>query len=104
VESSPRLSAATSGFVLAAAATVVFNTALAWVKDGYKPVNDLLTTVSGHHWTTHGLADVVVFAVLGLIFTSTGAGEKIAANRLINILIASVGFSGLGLALWYVFF
>ena len=96
-------SAATSGFVLAAEITVLFNTGLAWAKDAYPPLNDFMKSLSGHHWTTHGLADLVVFLGLGFIFMNTRVAEKIEPNRLIGALIGAVAIAGLGLALWYAF-
>ena len=96
-------SAATSGFVLAAAITVLFNTGLAWAKDAYPPLNDFMKSLSGHHWTTHGLADLVVFLGLGFIFMNRRVAEKIDPNRLIGALIGAVAIAGLGLALWYAF-
>ncbi len=98
-----KLSPATSGFVLAAAVTVLFNTALAWAKDAYAPLNTFLASIAGHHWTTHGLLDLVLFAGLGLLFTSTRMGESIPPRRLIVGLVAAVVAASLGLALWYVF-
>jgi hypothetical protein len=100
---SPKLTAATSGFVLAAAITVLFNTALAWVKDAYPPLNALMKSLSGHHWTTHGLIDLGLFVGLGFIFMRTRAAEKIDPNRLIGVLIGAVGIAALGLGLWYAF-
>jgi hypothetical protein len=101
---SPKLTAATSGFVLAAAITVVLNTALAWAKDLHPALNDYMKSLSGHHWTTHGLADLLVFVVLGLAFTTTGLGQKLSPSRLIAILIGAVVISAVGLGLWYVLF
>jgi hypothetical protein len=101
---SSKLTASTSGFVLAAAITVLFNTALAWLKDAYGPVNGFMTSLSGHQWTTHGLADLLLFVGLGFTFTRTKAAEKINPNRLISILIGAVGIAGIGLAGWYAFF
>jgi hypothetical protein len=100
---SGKLTAATSGFVLAAAITVLFNTGLAWAKDAYPPLNDFMKSLSGHHWTTHGLADLIVFLGLAFIFVKTRVAEKIDPNRLIGALIGAVVIAGLGLALWYAF-
>lgn len=97
------LTPATRGFVLAAAITVLFNTALAWAKDSWAPLNDFMKTLTGHHWTTHGLVDLLLFAVLGLIFTRTGAGQKMSSERLTGTLIGAVTVAALGLGLWYVF-
>lgn len=100
---SPKLHPATSGFVLAAAVTVLFNTALAWAKDAYAPLNDFLKSIAGHHWTTHGLLDLALFAGLGFLFTSLKTGEKLSPHRLTVVLVGSVIVAALGLALWYVF-
>jgi hypothetical protein len=96
------LSRVTSGFVLSAAVTVLFNTALACAKDAYAPLNTSLASITGHHWTTHGLLDLALFAVLGWIFARTGAAEKIPSGRLITILIACVAIAAAGMGLWYV--
>lgn len=93
----------TAGFVLAAAITVLFNTTLALAKDASPPLTNFMTSLAGHHWTTHGLADLVLFVGLGLIFTKSNTVAKMDPNRLIGILIGSVAVAGLVLALWYAF-
>lgn len=100
---SESLSPATSGFVLSAAATVWFNTALAWAKDAYAPLNAFLASIAGHHWTTHGLLDLLLFVGLGILFTFTRIAEKIRAQNLIAILVAAVVSATVGLAVWYLF-
>jgi hypothetical protein len=100
---SSKLTAATAGFVLAAAITVLFNTALAWAKDASAPLTDFMTSLTGHHWTTHGAADLLVFAGLGILFTKSGIAEKMDSNRLIGALIGAVVIAALGLALWFAF-
>ena len=99
-----KLGHASSAFVLAAAITVVFNTLLAWAKDAYEPIQRFMNSVGGHHWTTHGLVDVVVFFGLGLIFLKTGVAEKINPNRLVSILVWAVVGASLGLVLWFLLF
>ncbi len=99
-----RLSPATAGFVLAAAITVLFNTALAWAKDAYVPLKVFMKSLSGHDWTTHGFVDLLLFVGLGFIFMQIRVAEKIDPNRLIGVLIGAVGIAALGLALWYAFF
>jgi hypothetical protein len=99
----PGLSAATAGFVLAAAITVLFNTALAWAKDAYAPLNNFMQSLLGHHWTTHGVADLIVFIGLGFLFTKTRLAQKMDPNRLIGALIGAVAVAALGLVLWFAF-
>ena len=69
---------ATSSFALAAAVAIVFNTLLAWAKDAWEPLNDFLKSIAGHHWTTHGLADLVVFVGLGLVNISLTQQRRVA--------------------------
>jgi hypothetical protein len=95
--------ATTSGFVLAAAITVLFYTALSCAKDAYAPLKAVMKSLAGHDWTTQGLIDLVLFVGLGFIFMQTAAAGKIDPIRLIGILIGAVVISGLGLALWFAF-
>jgi hypothetical protein len=96
------LSKASSAFALSAAVTVIFNTLLAWAKDAYDPLNTAMAHLTGHHWITHGLADVIVFFALGGIFLSTGFAERISPNALTIRLVGAVILAGLGLAAWFV--
>ena len=98
-----KLTGTTSAFVLAAAITVLFNTALACAKDAYAPFKAFLKSLTGNDWTTHGLLDLVLFAGLGFIFMSVRMAEKTGAGRLIAVLIGAVVIAGLGLALWFAF-
>jgi hypothetical protein len=100
---SAKLTAATSGFVLAAAIAALFNTALAWARDSYAPLNDVMKSLTGNAWIAHSLADLVLFAGLGLLFTRTRAAERIDPSRLTVALIGAVTIAALGLALWFAF-
>ena len=96
-----KLTAATSGFVLAAAITVLFNTVLSCAKDAHAPLKDFMKSLTDHDWTTQGLVDLMLFAALGFIFMNTRLAEKIAPNQLLAVLIGAVVVAGLGLGLWY---
>jgi len=100
---SSKLTAATSGFALAAAIAALFNTALAWARDAYAPLNGIMKSLAGNSWTAHCLADLVLFAGLGFLFTKTRAAEKMDPNRLTGALIGAVAIAALGLALWFAF-
>lgn len=100
---SARLSPVTTGFALAAAVSIVFNTALAWAKDAYPPLNTLMASIAGHHWTTHGLADLALFVVLGFVFSRSTIGKSLPADRRRIILIGATTIATLGLILWFVF-
>jgi hypothetical protein len=96
------LEGAVAAFGASAIATILFNTALAWIKDAFDPLNDLMARLTGHHWITHGLADVALFLVLGIILTRQGyraSGSSIALG-----LVAAAVIGGSSLMLWFVFF
>jgi len=95
------MNSTTSAFGLSAAIACLFNTALAWAKDAYAPLNKFMASLTGHHWITHGLADLIVFVGLGLIFMKTSAVSKIKPDRLISILTWSVIAASLGLFAWF---
>jgi hypothetical protein len=99
-----KLGRSSAGFAMAAAITVLFSTALAWAKDAYKPLNDFMNALAWHNWITHGLADVILFAGLGLIFSRTDWADRIAPNRLITFLVVAAVMAGAGLFVWYAVF
>jgi len=95
-------SRASSAFGLAAAVAVLFNTLLAWVKDAYEPLNTAMAHLTGHHWITHGLVDLVVFFGLGVVFLNAGVGARMTPNAVTVRLIGAVVIAGLGLVAWFV--
>lgn len=99
-----RLGATSSGFALAAGITVLFNTALACAKDAYKPLSVLMNSIASHNWITQGIADGLLFALLGLIFSRLPAANQMSATRVTNFLVIAVVVAGLGLFGWYAFF
>jgi hypothetical protein len=93
------LDGAAAAFGMAAAIAIVFNTALAWVKDAYAPLNSFMASLSGHHWRTHGVVDVIVFLALGYLFMQRGF--RINGMTLAAILVGAIVVGGGGLALWF---
>jgi hypothetical protein len=101
-ESDNVLDGAAAAFGLSAAITIVFNTALAWAKDAYDPLNSFMASLTGHHWRTHGLVDLIVFLVLGYVFMRRGV--RMEGTKLTLILSMAIVVGGGGLALWFVLF
>jgi uncharacterized membrane protein SirB2 len=92
------LDPATAAFTLSAAITVLFNTVLTWIKELSEPFHDFLAALTGHHWITHGIIDIVVFIALGFVFMRTGTGSRMTAGSLIGTLVVAVVIAGIGLA------
>src|ERR1700733_7559621 len=103
MSSDEKLSAATSGFALAAGITALVNTALSCAKDASAPFKDFLKSLTDHDWTPQGLIDLALFVGLGLMFTTTTRREGVRPGLLIAGLVGAVVIAGLGLALWFAF-
>lgn len=101
VADTPRLGPAAAAFALAAAITVLFNTSLACAKDAYPPLYRFMTSLAGHDWTAQGLADIILFLGLGLVFRKAGWAGKLDPRHLIFLLSAAVVFASAGLFAWY---
>jgi hypothetical protein len=99
-----KLGRSSAGFALAAALTVLFNTGLALVKDADHTLLNFMNGVTGNNWITQGLADVILFLCLGLLFSKIGWAEKVAPNLLISFLAVAVAVAGVGLFVWYALF
>jgi hypothetical protein len=58
---------------------------------------------TGHHWVTHGVFDLVVFIVLGLLLARAngGSGIRISEKSLITIIVGAVVLGGLIIAGFY---
>jgi hypothetical protein len=98
------LDRASSAYALSAAVTVVFSTILTWAKETYAPLHDFMASLTGHHWTTHGIAAVAVFLLLGLAFLNWRVAERISPHRLIVALIGAVMAAGVGLVGFFALF
>jgi hypothetical protein len=53
--------------------------------------------ITGHHWATHGLFDLVVFVVLGLLLAraNRGSGITISEKGLVTAIVGGVVLGGL---------
>ena len=94
----------TTSFGISLAITSIVSAILVLIKESSQGILGLMKNMTGHHWITHGLADVILFILLGWLFTARG----IPASGLTNGLVVTVGLSvvvaGSLLGLWFVFF
>src|SRR4051794_4461313 len=101
ITNAPRLDRASAASALSASVAIIFNTLLAWLKDTVPAVNSAMAAVSGHHWTTHSLLDLIVFVGLGFYFMSAGTADRMSGPTLIKYVIGSSVLGGLGLLGWF---
>jgi hypothetical protein len=97
------LSHTATAYGIAAAVAVLFNTVLAWVKDSYEPLNTAMAKTLGHHWTTHGVAVVLVFFIVGFVLSRLSSDLIKGPYSAIYVLCTAVVVAGLGLAGWFIF-
>jgi len=90
-------------FGLSTVMVLLFNTILTWVKDSHKPLGHWMATIGGHHWITHGVLDVLVFVLLGILFYRMNFIDKFKSEQLNGMIIISVLVSSLGLIGWFFF-
>ena len=90
-----------TAYGIAAAIAVLFNTLLAWVKDAYDPLNNAMAKTLGHHWTTHGVAVVLVFLIVGFMLSRSSADWIKSRYGAVYMLCGAVVLAGLGLAGWF---
>jgi hypothetical protein len=96
--------ATAAAFGLSAAITVVFNVVLAFVKDSYPALNAFMAFLTGHHWRTHGLVDVIVFVLLGWLFVTLGIpSRRLTIGSVVTVAAATI-VACASLGLWFLLF
>jgi len=91
----------TTGFCLSAAVMSILNTLLVIIKELMPPFKAGMAKAMGHHWTTHGVAVLGLFVVLGFVLASTVKTESWSTDKLGKAIVWSVILSCIALALFY---
>jgi hypothetical protein len=91
------LSRAATSFGVSLAITSVINALIVVAKESSKSVMDGMKAITGHHWTTHSALVVLLFFVLGWIFSRANGGQglRIRARNVLTIVLSGVLLSGL---------
>jgi hypothetical protein len=85
----------TAAFGLALGLTSVFNALLVILKETYEATVLAWMNAAGHHWITHGVLDLMVFAVLGLGLAQFGEARRLGANTVIATAVGGIVLGGL---------
>jgi hypothetical protein len=94
----------TRSFGLSFAITSVISALLVILKETNEDtVLAWMAAITGHHWVTHGLFNLIIFVVLGwaLARPNRGEGVNISANGLIFCIVGAVVVSGILIAVFY---
>ena len=93
-----------AGFAYAVIVTVLFNTMLALTKDAYAPLNGFMARLTGHHWITHAIFDLVVFFAVGFTMANRGIPRVGLTEGLAVRVALAVAVAAAGLGAWFLFF
>ena len=94
----------TRSFGLSLAITSVVSALLVVLKEtNQNTVLAFMKKLTGHHWVTHTVFDVVLFVVIGVILARTHGGEgvRMTGTRIITVLVCAVVLSGLIISGFY---
>jgi len=93
-----RIDGAAAGFGIAAGLAIVFNSVLVALTDTWPTVDPYVANWTGHAWRTHGVADVLVFLILGAVLTKRR--YTIGGYTLAVFLVLCIAFAVGGLGWW----
>jgi uncharacterized membrane protein len=94
----------TKSFGLSFAITSIVSALLVILKESSEEgVLALMKAITGHHWITQGLFNLILFVVLGwaLSKANKGQGVKISANGLVSCIAGAVIISGILISGFY---
>ncbi|HET6490561.1 MAG TPA: hypothetical protein VFG28_12475 [Syntrophales bacterium] len=98
---STTLDKTTIGFGLSAAVMSILNTLLVIFKELTPPFKAGMASAMGHHWTTHGAMVIVLFIVLGFVFSGVVKPESWSGEKLGKTILWAVIVAGGALAAFY---
>jgi hypothetical protein len=96
-----KLDKITIGFGLSGVVVIIFNTLLVIFKELTPAFKKAMADATGHHWTTHGVIVIVLFIVLGFVFSGMAKPESWGADKLSKTILWSVIIAGGALATFY---
>lgn len=96
---------AVEAFAYSLAVTILLSVVLVIIKEKNEAVMAMMKSMTGHHWITHGLIVVTLFALLGLVLATFMPERSEASdfNRAAAAILIATFISGLTLAAFYLF-
>jgi len=81
------------GYGLSYSIASILSALLVVLKESNESVHNLLVAMTGHHWVSHGLINIIIFLVLGYIFSNRDM--DMSQSNLIKTVVGSTVLSGL---------
>jgi hypothetical protein len=88
----------TAGFGLSLIVTSLLNAIILLIKETNDSVMAAMRAALGHHWTTHGAIVIIVFVVLGFVFSCMKIEEKWDSQKMLKFIILATIISGVIIA------
>jgi uncharacterized membrane protein YwzB len=85
----------TAGFGLSLIVTSLLNAVILLIKETNDSVMSAMRAALGHHWTTHGAIVIIVFVVLGFVFSSMKFEEKWDSQKMLKFIILAKIIGGI---------
>ena len=79
-----------AGFGISLVVTSFFNAVILIIKEKNDAVMNAMKAALGHHWTTHGAIVVIVFLVLGFIFSGMKLETKFDSRQMLKYIVWAV--------------
>ena len=79
-----------AGFGISLVVTSFLNAVILIIKEKNDAVMSAMKAALGHHWTTHGVIVIVVFLVLGFIFSSMKLETKFDSRQMLKYITWAV--------------
>ena len=87
------------GYGISYSITSIFSALLVVLKESNESVHGLLVALSGHHWVTHGILNLILFVVLGIVLSRREI--DISGDTLTKLVVGSTVIGGLIIALFF---
>ena len=84
-----------AGFGLSVIVTTLLNALIVVVKETNNHVMNVLKAWSGHHWVTHGAILIILFVILGIVFSTANVGERLSYGTIFKFIVWSVIISSI---------
>jgi uncharacterized membrane protein SirB2 len=85
----------TAGFGLSLIVTSLLNAVILLIKEMNASVTNAMKAALGHHWTTHGAIVIIVFVVLGFVFSSMKIEEKWDSRKMLKFIVLATIIGGI---------
>ncbi|HYA14879.1 MAG TPA: hypothetical protein VEF33_11120 [Syntrophales bacterium] len=79
-----------AGFGISLVVTSFLNAVILIIKEKNDAVMSAMKAALGHHWTTHGVIVIIVFFVLGFIFSGMKLEEKFDDRQMLKYIAWAV--------------